>query len=277
MKKICALTMARNDEFFLSKWIQYYGSQFGEENLYVLLDGKDQPIPENAGKAHVIRYEHIADPVIVADKKRIIRLSNIAKKLFEKYDLVVGTDADEFLVVDPLTGKSLAEYLSQIMIAPSVSGLGLDVGQKLEEEKEIDPALPFLVQRNYALVSSRYTKSVVISKPVTWGAGFHRVKKHNFKIDPNLYLFHFGSVDYNRSKQRFLDKDRMSAGWERHLKKRLRTISLVAEKQALNADRWLPRARMIQTFIRPLYAWNKPSMAHLEWVVKIPDRFKLIV
>ena len=38
-KKICAITMARDDEFFLSRWIAYYGKQFGTENLYVLLDG----------------------------------------------------------------------------------------------------------------------------------------------------------------------------------------------------------------------------------------------
>ena len=34
-KKICALTMVRNDEFYLRKWVAYYGGQLGRENLYV--------------------------------------------------------------------------------------------------------------------------------------------------------------------------------------------------------------------------------------------------
>ena len=35
MKNICAITMVRNDDFFLRKWISYYGKELGEENLYV--------------------------------------------------------------------------------------------------------------------------------------------------------------------------------------------------------------------------------------------------
>ena len=58
MKRICAITMARNDNFFLEKWISYYGKQLGEENLYIFLDGKDQQIPSNAGKANITLCEH---------------------------------------------------------------------------------------------------------------------------------------------------------------------------------------------------------------------------
>ena len=38
MKKIAIITMARNDENFLNKWVSYYGKEFGEENLYIFLD-----------------------------------------------------------------------------------------------------------------------------------------------------------------------------------------------------------------------------------------------
>ena len=47
MKRICALTMARNDAFFLKKWISYYSEQLGEENLYVFLDGEDQSLKKH--------------------------------------------------------------------------------------------------------------------------------------------------------------------------------------------------------------------------------------
>jgi hypothetical protein len=42
MKKIAAITMARNDDFYLRKWVAYYGAQLGKENLYIFLDGLDQ-------------------------------------------------------------------------------------------------------------------------------------------------------------------------------------------------------------------------------------------
>lgn len=53
LKKIAAITMARNDEFFLGRWIKYYGNEIGTENLYIYLDGTDQTIPKNAGGANI--------------------------------------------------------------------------------------------------------------------------------------------------------------------------------------------------------------------------------
>ncbi|MCQ2562124.1 MAG: hypothetical protein MJ158_00685 [Alphaproteobacteria bacterium] len=57
-KKIAVITMARDDNFFLSRWIAYYGKLFGTENLYILLDGTDQKKPTNAGKSHIEKVEH---------------------------------------------------------------------------------------------------------------------------------------------------------------------------------------------------------------------------
>ncbi|MDR3327027.1 MAG: glycosyltransferase family 2 protein [Prevotellaceae bacterium] len=277
MKKIAVVTMARNDEFFLNRWVAYYGKEFGQENLFVYLDGEDQPVPQFAGKANIIRVKHIAEQLIKADKQRSDFLSQKAAELFETYDLVIGVDADEFLAADTKLGKSLAEYLSEIEINTSVSGLGLDVGQNMNCETQLDESQLFLAQRSYAFVSSRYTKSNVISKPLHWGSGFHRVKGHNFKIDENLYLFHFGCVDYKMIMQRFNDKDRTGTGWTGHIKKRLRTISFITKKRAKDGDKWLSIARIFQTLIRPVYAMNKPSMACWRLVVKLPERFGNIV
>lgn len=277
MKKICAITMARNDDFFLTRWISYYGKELGEENLYIFLDGEDQPIPQNAGKSNVKHEIRVAEHVVAAEKTRLGFLSKVAADLLQRYDVVIGVDADEFLVVDPKLGKSLAQYLNEIDINPSVSGLGMDVGQDLNTEQTLDKALPFLGQREFALLSSRYTKPSVISKPVSWGSGFHRVKGHNYKIDKNLYLFHFGSVDYKMIQDRFLDKDRMATGREGHIKKRAKTIDIITNKKPKIGDKWLSIARVIQTFVRPPYALNKPAMLGWELVVKIPERFKSIV
>ena len=101
MKRIAAITMARNDAFFLKHWIAYYGAQLGKENLYIYLDGSDQPVPPAAGAATVIHCERIQGQVVSAEKRRLTHLSNVAAELLQRYDLVIGTDADEFLVVDP--------------------------------------------------------------------------------------------------------------------------------------------------------------------------------
>ncbi|RZS94855.1 glycosyltransferase family 2 protein [Cecembia calidifontis] len=276
-KKIAVITMARNDDFFLSRWIKYYGKELGEENCFIYLDGEDQPVPANAGKVNVFHEKRVAEHVVKAEKRRLGFLSKVAKSLLERYDIIIGVDADEFLVVDPKVGKSLAAYLSEIEINPSVSGLGVDVGQLLGKEPDLDKEKPFLTQREYALLSSRYTKPSVISQPVNWGSGFHRVKGHNFRIDPNLYLFHFGSVDYKMIQDRFKDKDRMATGRAGHIKKRAKTIDIVTKSKAKKEEKWLKIARNLQTYARPIWAWNKPTMLKWKLVIKIPDRFKGIV
>lgn len=277
LKKIAVITMARNDDFFLTRWINYYGKELGEENLYIYLDGEDQPFPANKGSVNIFHEKRVAEHVVKAEKRRLGFLSDVAKKLLEKYDIVIGVDADEYLIVDPNTGKNLVSYLSEIEIDPCVSGLGIDVGQDRNSEPILDRTKLFLEQRNYALLSSRYTKPSVISKPVNWGSGFHRVKGHNFKIDPNLYLFHFGSVDYDMILDRFKDKDRMATGRAGHIKKRARTIDIITNSSAKTDEKWLRMARKLQTYARPIWAWNKPTMLKWKLVVQIPERFKGVV
>jgi hypothetical protein len=273
-KNICALTMARNDTFFLTKWIDYYGGQLDKENLYVYLDGEDQVVPENAAGVNVTKRPHKQEEMTVGDRTRIGFLNQEAAKLLQRYDLVIGCDCDEFLVVDPKVGRSLRAYLSGIKVRPSVSGLGLDVGQKIGEEPTLDPTKPFLSQRSYALLDSQYTKPVVISKPVTWGAGFHRVKNHNYRIDKNLYLFHFGSVDISILENKMKDSERLKAGWTKHMLQRRRAIDLAGKKKAKPGDTYLPIAHMLQTIIRHPFAWFRPYMYFWKLIVHIPERFK---
>jgi len=274
MKKIAALTMARNDSFFLEKWIDYYGKELGEENLYVFLDGNDQNLPANAGKSNITVRSHTQMSRSEGDKDRIALLSEFAATLFEQYDLVIGTDVDEFLAVDPKCNTSLSKYLSSLNIETSVSGLGVDVGQHSVNEKTLDTHKPILEQRSFAVLSSRYTKPVVISKSVTWGSGFHRVKGKNFNIDENLYLFHLGYCDVELLKQKWADVSRIQGGWENHLKRRAGTIHLVTGMKALDGDKYIPVARKLQSVLRPVFAWNKPSMGCWKLVIKIPVRFK---
>lgn len=278
LKRIAAITMARNDDFYLRKWVAYYGGQLGRENLYIYLDGLDQVVGDFCAGTHARAVEKIGNQVVAAEKGRLRFLSGKAAELLAGgYDLVIGVDADEFVIVDPKRGQTLPEYLSSLSIRSSVSALGIDVGQKLGEEDNITEDRLFLRQRHYAQLGTRYTKPSILAKPLVWGSGFHRIKGHNFHIAKDLYLFHFGYFDLKRIQDRFQDQDRLDQGWGKHIEKRSRTIRLVTEKKALDFDRWTRFARRCQAVCRPPYAWNKPGMLELKLVVRIPDRFQDIV
>ena len=271
LKKIAAITMARNDDFFLSRWIEYYGKNLGYENLYIYLDGDDQNIPENAGTAHITKLPHTDMSRSTGDKYRIGKMSDLANQLLKTYDIVIGCDCDEFLMVEPNMNQTLSEYLSNKNINTTLSGLGLDVGQHMEYESALDTSKSFLSQREYALLSTRYTKPVVINKPVQWGSGFHSIRGHNFHIDPNLYLLHFGAVDMDMLISKAAAR---GADWVNHLKRRGNgTINAVTKNPPYN-EKWLKIARIIQTIFRPIYALDKPGMLGIKRVVKIPSRFK---
>lgn len=271
--------MARNDNFFLERWIRYYGEQIGYEHIYIYLDGLDSDVPKDAsGKVHIIPCPKIPGPIGQAEPGRLVFLSDRAAEHLKDYDMVIGCDADEYLVVEPKLNKKLGEYLSEIKIGTTVSGLGLDVGQRLGEEPEFDYDGGFLEQRHYAVVEPDYTKPVVITKPVRWGVGFHRIKGVNYHIDSNLYLFHFGCFDLKFLENKLKSRDLQSMGWEKHLKFRRHTIDRVSEaKEPENGEKFLPFARWIQRFFRAPYHWNRPAMFGQEVVVRIPERFENMV
>lgn len=271
--------MVRNDDFFVRKWVEYYGSRLGKDNIYIYFDGVDQQVPACCDGANVQCVPHIKGNVRKGDRKRAEFLSMRAIELFDEYDLVIGTDVDEFLIVDPALGVSLPEFLSSLDCnrGVSFSGLGVDVGQDTIHEGVLNPERPMLSQRHAAKLSTRYSKASVLHSPAPWGSGFHRVKGKNFHIVKDLYLFHFGCVDLERLKERMNRPDLLKSGWGKHLEKRAGTISLVSSRKARNFKFWTRFARHIQNAVRPPYAWNKPAMFEARIVVEIPERFSDIV
>lgn len=277
MKSIAVLTTVRNDTFFTNRWIEYYAKQFGQKSLYILLDGQDQPRPGTADTLNVIDMPYIETSLVTAEKRRASRTSDFAAALFHSYDIVIAVDIDEFIVLEPNLGISLAEYLSALDFKGSVSGLGVDVVQHPKLEETIIEDAPLLSQRRYAFLSSRYTKPAITNKPLRWGAGQHRIKGHNFRIDPNLFLFHFGSVDMREADSRYGDVDRVAAGWGKHQSRRNALFDLISKSSTVDGDSRFSPARREQTLVRPLYAWNKPGGFNRSDAITIPQRFKEIV
>ncbi|WP_291780943.1 glycosyltransferase family 2 protein [Cecembia sp.] len=275
-KPIAAISMARNDDFFIPKWISYYGNEIGYSNLFLILDGEDQKLPKDHDKINVLRVPHRSMGRAKGDRNRSRMISAFARGLFYRYDRVIAHDIDEFLVLDPKIKLSLFQYLQKDFGRSSISGLGLDIAQHLDLETEIDIKRPFLEQRSYAHVSARYTKPALALQPLTWGSGFHRIKGRNFHIDPNLFLLHFGMIDFNRSKEKTQDSSRLLQGWAGHLDRRLQLYELIKKQKSLDADGFFPQARKRQQLFRPLFAWNKPGTLSEKPVVMLPERFKKI-
>jgi hypothetical protein len=277
IKNIKAITMVRNDRF-LQKWVEYYGSRLGKGNLYIFFDGEDQEVPDFCEGTHTELVPKMQGNVVSTERQRSRFVSECARKLFEQgADMVISTDADEFLVVDPALGVELADFLSALPAHSCHSGLGVDVLQHLETEAKIDFNKPFLQQRHRGWLYSRYTKPSVITRPLTWGAGCHRVKGENFHIAKGLYLFHFGGADLEYLREISADESRVAGGWTRHQLKRQRAIARISKLKAGNWDRLVGRLRLMQTLCRPIFALNKPTTYGLKYVARIPDRFQDIV
>ena len=98
MKKIAAITMVRNDDFYLKKWVEYYGRELGsKKNLYIYFDGVDQEIGDFCHGTNTFKVPKIGKKVVEAEKGRLQFLSwKAAELLSSGYDLVIGVDADEF-------------------------------------------------------------------------------------------------------------------------------------------------------------------------------------
>ena len=276
-KSVAVISMVRNDIFFADKWIMYYGTKFGFENLYLFVDGMDQKPPNLAHKINCFQIAHVEYSRAKGDRKRVKYISKFSHDLFEKYEIVLAMDIDEFLVLDPLIKVSLNDYLSSDFKSSSLSGLGLDVGQHTTLEGPIDLSKPFLSQRAFAQVSDRYTKPVIALKPLEWGSGFHRIKGKNFTIDPNLFLFHFGLVDYFKAKENSKNQQLLSSGWKDHFDRRFLLFEILKTQDPHEGDYFFKKARMYFTERRKWYAWNKPATLKGNTLVRIPQRFETLV
>lgn len=283
--KVACITTVRNDQIFLRKWIDYYGGNFGRQALFVIIDGLDEPIPTDFDGVNFLHLRHrdwAAEvkntPMrrVVMEHNRSRAISDLARMLWRyDYDAVIATDVDEFLVADPDRHASLNAFIQNHKPrTATLSGLGLDVVQHLPSEPAIDPGLSFLAQRRVAIVSNAYTKPVLAFRPITWGAGLHRVKRHNFHIHPDLFMFHFGMIDYETAMGRANDPNLIAAGWGPHMQRREALFRMVETAVPVPGDSLFASARRRLTWLRRPLAWNKPAKLPGPPVVILPERLR---
>ena len=97
MQTVAAVTMVREDIFFLKAWLRHYADQFGRENCYIIHHGRGEEVADLAAGCNVIGLP--GDPHKNFDMKRWRLLNGIVEGLRAYYKYVVVGDVDELVVL----------------------------------------------------------------------------------------------------------------------------------------------------------------------------------
>jgi hypothetical protein len=187
-----AITMVRDEADMLPRWIDYYGRQLGMDNLIVLddnsVDGSTDALP-------CTRYRLPAPPWKRRWAKTRSRLVNgMANGLLACNDVVIFTDADEFLVPDPARYDGLLDYLAARSDRSVIAPLAFELLHNARLEPALDPTRPVLEQRRFVKFSPGMCKPLLKQTPDLWQRAFHDIFAP-FEIDPDLWLLHLKYYD----------------------------------------------------------------------------------
>jgi len=192
MQTAAAVTMVRDDIFFLKAWLRHYGETFGRQNCYVVNHGYGAEVAALAQGCNIIGIP--GDPHRNFDVKRWGLLNNLVGGLRKYYRHVVVGDVDELVVVDPETGLNLLEYLAAMPEKRVLTPLGLEVIHRIDLEHEVI-AGHIIGPRRHVRVAPHYAKPCVVSAPVKLSRGGHFSQYPRLHAPPELYLLHLKFCD----------------------------------------------------------------------------------
>lgn len=189
--RVAAITMVRDEAIMLPRWVRYYGDQLGHDNLTVIdhastdgstsgLDCRVVPAPDLTGRPF--------------ERARMRIVSRMARELLQRYDAVIFTDCDEFLIADPDRYDGLRDYVRANPQLPVTGGMGFNVVHRVGEEGPLRADLPMLGQRRYGMFVSRLCKPSLKRVEAPWRMASHGIKAA-YQPDPALLLAHFKYAD----------------------------------------------------------------------------------
>ncbi len=197
---IAAVTMVWNDNWFLRRWISYYGPILGERNLYVVSHGRDDSLNEIVGEANVIELPRNPDDISF-DTRRWGFLSSYTSALTRYHDAVICLDVDELLVPSG-PEKSLPEVIAKFGCdAPRVVP-GFELFPEENDAKLVDGADRIAPHMEGALFSPFYSKAGIAMRPVEFFPGAHGMMDEPAKYCPDLVLMHLRYANLNELKRR---------------------------------------------------------------------------
>jgi len=184
--------MVRDEAAMLPRWVDYYGGQLGTDNLIVLddnsVDGSTDDLP-------CMRLRLPPAPWKAPWARTRLQLVNgMSRGLLACYQVVVFTDADEFLVPDPARYDGLVDYLTKNRDRDVIAPLAVNVLHNARVEPALDPAQPMLAQRSFVKFAPGMCKPEIKRIGADWGAAFHAISSP-FEIDRSLLMFHLKYSD----------------------------------------------------------------------------------
>jgi hypothetical protein len=192
---VAVITMARNESVMLPRWLEYYGRQVGERNLYVLDDQSDDGSTDGIAATVItmpVRATSKDDRVFGAYKSAVA--SKLAVALLEMYDVVAFVDSDEFVVPDPRRYTGLVDYLEQHPHADVLAAVGVNLVHLADREPPLRPDAPLLTQRRHVKVVGGMCKPAFKRIPARWSGGTHGVRAP-YTLSRDLYLLHAKYAD----------------------------------------------------------------------------------
>lgn len=188
-----AVTFVYNEKVNLPIWIDYYGKQFGHENLFII--DRSSTDGSTDGLQHV-NLMRIPRDEFDEDAKTNL-MSSMHSALTSSYDAVIVTDCDEMLVPDPNLYGGLADYIEKFD-GDYVNAMGIDVVHILSQERPLSADKPILSQRSVGRFHSPECKQLLSRSPTKWLPGLHSSSKKP-AFDKNLILFHLKLMDYGHA------------------------------------------------------------------------------
>ncbi|MGR3501097.1 glycosyltransferase family 2 protein [Pseudaestuariivita sp.] len=188
-----AVTMVRDDAFFLKAWLRYYGTRLGRENCYIINHGRGGEVSDLASGCNVIGIP--GDPHKNFDMKRWRLLNGLVAGLRSYYDHVIVGDVDELVVVDPVHGLDLLDYLAQSPIRRVLTPVGLEVIHRIDVEPEAITDT-ILGPRRHVRLAPHYSKPCVVSLGTKIARGGHFTQASKLFAPEELYLFHLKFCDF---------------------------------------------------------------------------------
>ena len=201
-----AMTMAYKDYYFLQRWVDYYGRQFGRQHLYILSHGGDPEHDRICEGCNVIRIPR--DPTMYRMERRRWGInSRFSAGMLRYYNWFFVGDVDEVVIVDPDAAPDLVTYLARYdnpKTAPkSLSPFGIELVHNPEVEPEpLEDDQPILSRRRVFRANANYAKPCVLRQETSFTIGGHANSHQPRILDPHLYLIHLRFFDYDMVTER---------------------------------------------------------------------------
>ena len=193
MQTAAALTMVRDDAFFLKAWLDHYGTLLGRENCYVINHGRGEMVSDMAAGCNIVGIPGDAHKNF--DVKRWRLLNGMVQGLRNYYRHVIVGDVDELVVLDPEAGTDLKSWLETVPEKRVLTPLGLEVIHRFDLEPEaISDTI--LGPRRHVRLAPHYSKHCIVSTGTKIARGGHFTQYDKLHTPDQLYLMHLKFCDF---------------------------------------------------------------------------------